>query len=237
MDESKIKEFLIDLEKFIAKKINIDSSVENSINCCNMFDDNRMYEDEEKLLSLVLSSRNKSTSRKINTTTTVQGDSLEDLMKSLFGRVKFIDDVRITNRDLSIGQVDLQLTPIDDIAYKILGLINDQPLGMIGECKNYAPSNKIKKEEIEKTCWRACKSGSLSFFLGQEFTSGSLKEIEDFNLHKSDICKKNSGVFIVPLNLEMIKSVIEKKINFCYFIKWAIHRSKSHNLTPYLRDS
>ena len=108
-------------------------------------------------------------------------------------------------------------------------------LGLIGECKNY--TKKVGKEEIEKNCWRCCKSGFLSFFIGSQFTTGALDEVDEFNLHKDSICKKNCGVFIVPLNLEMIKIIIENKINFCYFIKWAIQRAKSHNITHHFRGT
>ncbi|MBV6626908.1 MAG: hypothetical protein KI793_28880 [Rivularia sp. (in: Bacteria)] len=227
MNSDKKDIFINDLKNFVSRQQAINLSLKDSINCCNMFDSENMYDEEEKLILLVLSKNSKNT--------TQQGDSLETLMKSLFRRVKFIDDVQITNRDLPIGQIDLQLTPIDDIAYKVLGLINEEPCGLIGECKNYKSSNKVEREEIEKTCWRACKSGSLSFFIAPNFTSGALKEVEEFNQYKADICKKHCGIFIVPINLEMIQAVISHKINFCYFIKWAIHRSKSHNITPHLR--
>lgn len=229
MDEAKKEVFLKDLKQFISKRKAVESTIESSINCSNMFDDEKLYEDEERLMSLALSTCNKSTTK--------QGDSLEDLMKALFGRVKIIDSVKVTNRDIAIGQIDLQLTPIDEQVYNIWGLIPDRPLGIIGECKNYGSNNKVGREEIEKTCWRACKSGFLSFFIGPKFTSGALNEINEFNLYKADICKKHCGIFVVPLNLEMIQIVVENKINFCYFIMWAIHRSKSHSITSHLRDS
>lgn len=231
MDDNKKEIFLNELKRFVERQIYIQSKVQDSINCCNMFDDEKMYDNEENLISLVDSTRSKYSTAK----TTEQGDALENLMKALFNRVKFIDSIEITNRDTAIGQIDLQLTPIDERAYDILGLMNDKPVGIIGECKNYSSNSKVKREEIEKTCWRACKSGSLSFFIGPRFTSGALDEVDEFNLYKADICRKHCGVFIVPLNLEMIKIIIENKINFCYFIMWAIHRSKSNNITSHLR--
>lgn len=227
MNESKQKIFINDLKKFIARKMDLESSIKDSMNCCSMFDNEKIYENEEKLMSLVTSTR----SNKKNTTE--QGDSLEYLMKALFGRVKFIDNVEVTNRDIAIGQIDLQLNPIDERAYDVLGLVSNKPLGLIGECKNYTA--KVGKEEIEKICWRCCKSGFLSFFIGSQFTAGALDEVDEFNLYKENICKKHCGVFVVPLNLEMIKIIIEEKINFCYFIQWAIQRAKSHNLTHHLR--
>ncbi len=225
MNENKKIIFLEELQQFISKREGIEAHFKDSLNCCNMFDNENIYEEEKQLISLVMSTR--------KGRTTEQGDSLENLMKSLFGRVKFIDSVKVTNTNIAIGQIDLQLNPIDEQAYNIWGLIPDRP-GLIGECKNYSNS-KVEREEIEKSCWRSCKSGSLSFFIGPQFTSGALDEVDEFNLYKDNICKKHCGVFIVPLNLDMIEIVIENKINFCYFIQWAIHCSKNHRITSILR--
>lgn len=99
--------------RFISKRKGLESSVSNSINCSNMFDEQQMYQEEEKLLLSVLSTHNKSTVE--------QGDSLEKLIKFLFERIKLINSIEVTNRDIAIGQIDLQFNTVDEQAYNILG--------------------------------------------------------------------------------------------------------------------
>ena len=76
MNQTKEKIFLKDLIKFTSKKKDLELSINNSINCSNMFNERQMYEEEEKLLSSVLSTGTRSTVE--------QGDSLENLTKLLF---------------------------------------------------------------------------------------------------------------------------------------------------------
>jgi len=228
MKEDNKKRLVDDLKLFIENKQYYESKQANAVNCNNMFDMGKLYENESQLINSVFSTTNQNT--------TEQGNSLENLMKALFGRIKFLNQVAVTNRDTVIGQIDLQITPIDQTAYDILGLI-ERPQGIIGECKNYKSnkSNTVEKEEIEKMCWRCCKSGNLGFFIGPKFTSGALQEINEFNLYKESICKKHVGILIVPLNLEIIKFIVENKINFCYFITWSIFKSRDNSITSYFK--
>lgn len=229
MDAKKENIFLADLNQYIRTVKNVEALEKNSLTCSDVFDGNEMYEPEEKLLQKVLDK---------HTTTTEQGDSLELLMKSLFERIKFIDSVKVTNRDITIGQIDLQLRLVGEIGYKILGLVPpNNPLGLIGECKNFSSGDKIGREDIEKMCWRSGKSGFLSFYISRSFTSGALNEIAEFNLHKENVLKKHHGVYIAPISLDMVKLVIEKKINFCHFVKWLIHCSMTHSIATHLRDA
>lgn len=229
MNEKKKEVFLQELKCTISRMESIESHDENSVGCKDLFNGEEMYDEEEKLFLQVTSSHKN---------TTEQGDALENLLKKLFNRIQFLDCVAVTNKDIAIGQIDLQLNVISDRAYKFLGLIDESPLGLMGECKNYGFNKKVPKDDIEKICWRCCKSGFLSFFIGANFTSGALNEIDTFNLNKRDFCVKNHGVYIVPIDLEMLQVVIENKINFCYFVKWLVNRAYSNSqITSHLRSS
>lgn len=175
-----------------------------------MFDLKDNYREEKEILSKI----------KVGnySTTTTQGDLLERLLKSLFGRIALISSFSVTNRDTFLGQIDISLIAIDELIYELWGLIEDCPSYSIGECKNYK-SEKVSRTEIEKSCWRAGKGGALSFFIGKDFTKDATKEIGCFNTIKETIFVKSKGVYIVPFTVDMMDVVISNDLNFCYFIR------------------
>jgi hypothetical protein len=217
--------FLEDLCSFIQKEESL--SRRDQLTCANCFENIDNYSKEKSLISIVKSNDFSNTSQK--------GDALENLMKSLFNKVSLIASTEKTNKPTAIGQIDLLLTPLRSNLYDIWGLASEKPKGIIGECKNYSKAkdqNKISKQEIEKSCWRACKSGCLSFFVGPEYTEDARLEVAYYNNHKHLLCTNHTGALLVPISLPMIEIVIESNINFCYFIYWAI--MKSQGVAPIL---
>jgi hypothetical protein len=211
--------FLKDLSSFIQKDEKL--SRRDQLTCANCFENINCYDKERDLISIVKSDDFSNTLEK--------GNALEDLMKSLFNMVSLINSTEVTNKSTAIGQIDLLLTPLRSNLYDIWGLASEKPKGIIGECKNYTKvkqQNKISKQEIEKSCWRACKSGSLSFFIGPEYTEDARLEVAYYNNHKHLLCTNHTGALLVPISLPMIELVIENNINFCYFIYWSIMKSR-----------
>lgn len=214
MDENK---FLLDIQNYINKRIDFDRQKNNSMNCNNCFSCNDKYKDEIKIVHQINSKNFKNT--------TEQGNLLEDLVKNLFSRITLITSLSVTNKDTALGQIDINLIPIDETIYEIWGMINDSPLCLIGECKNYN-SDKVGRSEIEKMCWRTSKGQALSFFIAPSYTKEAIEEISDFNLYKQSILKKSKGVYIIPLTLKMLEIIVNHNLNFCYFIRWAIETTK-----------
>jgi hypothetical protein len=217
--------FLKDLNSFIEKDKNL--SIRDQLTCSNCFENTDDYSEEKALISVIKSNNFSSTSQK--------GDALEKLMKSLFNTVSLIASTEVTNKYTAIGQIDLLLTPLRSNLYDIWGLASEKPKGIVGECKNYTKvknQNKISKQEIEKSCWRACKSGCLSFFIGPEYTKDALSEVAYYNNNKHLLCTNHTGALLVPISLPMIEIIIENNINFCYFIYWAV--MKSQGVAPIL---
>lgn len=217
--------FLLDIQEFITKSIQNDQRKINCLTCNNIFKCEDNYATERGILAEI-----KAWS---SSTTKTQGDLLEDLLKSLFGRISLITSLSVTNRDTFLGQIDVNLITIDEIIYEIWGLRGDCPSSLIGECKNYK-SAKVSRPEIEKSCWRAGKGGSLSFFIGAHFSEDAVKEIGYFNAHKESIFVKSKGVYIIPLTIDMLDVIISNNLNFCYFIRWSIQTSKIMAIANYL---
>jgi hypothetical protein len=208
--------FLREIYSFIEKSKALEL-IENELTCENIFENSNSYTPEKIILDKIFSTEFKNSKD--------QGDTLEALVKSLFGRIVLIHNVQITNKDTALGQIDILLVPLRDNIYDVWGLTTEKPKGMIGECKNYS-QKKVDRPEIEKTCWRACKGGCLSFFIGFGYTDDAVQEISEFNLGKEFLCTNHKGAYIVPLTLYMLQEIIENNINFCYFIKWAINTSR-----------
>jgi hypothetical protein len=211
-----------DVSKFIKKVEN--SAQKNQLTCGNCFQNLDDYK-EEKILFDRIKIGNFSNTKE-------QGDALEELVKLMFSRIDLVESVTITTKETAIGQIDIILIPLRDNLYDIWGINGEYPRGIIGECKNYTKKiqdNKVSKSEIEKSCWRACKSGCLSFFIGSEYTRDAINEIGEYNNYKHLLCSNHKGAWIVPLKLSMIETIIDNNINFCYFIQWAISMSKVIN--------
>jgi len=218
------EKFLTDLNSYIRK---ISSHQKNQVNCGNIFDNSNSYSSEKAYLDRIKASD--------FSTTKEQGDLLEELVKSLFSRIDLIHSVEITNRDITLGQIDIQLIPVVDTIYDVWGLLKEQPSGIIGECKNYSKKKQpVGRPEIEKTCWRSCKGGCLSFFIGYAFTEDAIKEVGYFNSEKKSLCCKHSGTYVILITVPMLEVIVENQINFCYFIKWAIAMSSLMNIAGYL---
>lgn len=216
---------LTDIDIFIKKSEA--SCFRDAITCKNVFKNADFYAIENELLDKILTGNFSNTKE--------QGDSLENLVKLLFGKIQLIHSIEITNKDIALGQIDIQLVPIDDALFEIWGLHKQIPEGIIGECKNYSKKKEaIGRPEIEKICWRTCKGGCLSFFIAYGYTEDAIKEISFFNSHKKSLCYKHEGALIVPLTVSMFELVIQNQINFCYFVKWAISTSKMMNIANYL---
>jgi hypothetical protein len=214
MDENK---FLVDIQDYINKRINFDTQKNNSMNCNNCFCGDDEYKTEKEIFQKIKS--------KDFRHTTEQGNLLEDLVKNLFARITLINSLSVTNKDTALGQIDINLIPIDETIYEIWGMIGDFPSCLIGECKNYK-SDKVGRPEIEKMCWRTSKGQALSFFIAQSYTQEAIEEMNYFNLSKESILKKSQGVYIVLLTLKMLEIIIYNNLNFCYFIRWAIETTK-----------
>jgi len=219
------KKFIEDLRTSIVKTKSYETL--GATTCETIFSNDDNYSIEKKLLSEI-DSRNFSTTKD-------QGDALENLIKNLFNRIQLLDSITITKKDTALGQLDLQIATISDYIYDVLGMSRDKPDVdyIIGECKNY--KDPVGREEIERVCWRASKGSCLAFFISTEFTQPAIDEIKYFNMNKEKILIKAKGVYIIPLSIAMIKSVVENNINFCYFIKWAISHSKLMSIVNYLK--
>lgn len=211
--------FLVDINSYIEKSSKLDSVVANPLSCNNSFNFDDRYTLEKQHIKDIFEGN--------HSNTTEQGNLLENLAGALFNRIDLVSSFSCNNRDTTLGQIDINLIPIDNRLFDIWGMANDYPKGIIGECKNYS-TNKVSRPEIEKTCWRACKGRSLSFFVGKEYTQDAVREVCIFNSQRGSIFKDYSGVFVVPFTLEMIRIVIENELNFAYFIKWAITSSKNN---------
>lgn len=222
MDENK---FLVDIHDYINKRIDFDRQKNNSMNCNNCFSCDDEYKAEKEIFQKIKSNDFQHT--------TEQGNLLENLVKSLFSRITLISSLSATNKDTALGQIDINLIPIDETIYEIWGMINDSPSCLIGECKNYK-SDKVAKSEIEKMCWRTSKGQALSFFIAPSYTKEAIEEISDFNLYKESILIKSKGVYLVPLTLKMLEIIVDNNLNFCYFIRWAIESSKKMAISNYL---
>ena len=215
MDENK---FLLDIRDYISKSINFDKKQKNSMNCDNCFCFNDNYTEEKEILSQIKSGNFQNT--------TEQGNLLENLLKNLFNRFELISSFSVTNRDTALGQIDINLTPIDETIYDIWKMIGDYPYCLIGECKNKLKSKPVEREEIEKMCWRTSKAQALNFFIGSSYTQPAIKEIGEFHSCKESILKKSEGVYIIPITISMLDIFISNNLNFCYFIRWAIETTK-----------
>ena len=213
MDKS---QFIEEISNFIEKEKNLE--LKNELTCDNIFKNSDLYIQEKKLLNQIAAGLFK--------TTKEQGDALEAVIKSLFKRINLIHNVEVTTKETAIGQIDIVLIPLRENIYDVLGLSFEKPKGLIGECKNYI-KNKVSRPEIEKSCWRACKGGCLSFFIGVGYTDDAITEISEYNINKEYLCTKHTGAYIVPLSIDMIQEIVNNDINFCYFIKWAINVSKN----------
>jgi len=214
MDEDK---FLIDIKDYINKRIDFDIQKKDFMNCNNCFSCDDEYKLEKEIIQKIKS--------KDFQNTTEQGNLLENLVKSLFKRITLISSLSVTNKDTALGQIDINLIPIDETIYEIWGMIGDFPSCLIGECKNYK-SEKVGRSEIEKMCWRTSKGQALSFFIAPSYTKEAIEEISYFNLSKESILKKSQGVYLVPLTLKMLEIIVYNNLNFCYFIRWAIETTK-----------
>lgn len=216
--------FLIDFQDYLEKAIAQDNSSNNAVNCGNSYKAHDHSEEKEVL-------------RKIREEdygpTTEQGDLLELLLKKLFNRITLISSVSITNKDSILGQIDVKIITLDETFYDVLGLIQDYPLSLIGECKNYK-KERVSRPEIEKMCWRSCKGRALSFFIGNGYKQTAIKEVEDFNLNKERILKDCRGVYIVPITLDMVDTVVSNELNFFYFIRWALRATRENGISSYL---
>lgn len=229
MNKSELVSLLLqDITSYINKLKQFDESQNNLLTCDNCFVNNDNYQSEKEILKKIMMQDFANTKEK--------GDALENLVKSLFEKISLVNNVKVTSKDISLGQTDIQLVPVDDKLYKIWGIKDRDcfPESMIGECKNYN-TQKVGREEIEKICWRTCKGGCLSFFIGFEFTQDALKEIADFNQYKNDLCVKGKRALIVPITVFMLETVINNKLNFCYFIRWAIQYSRNMNIANYIQ--
>jgi hypothetical protein len=220
MQTTQVKDFVDSLKEFVQKNEKI--SHRDQLTCENCFENVDNYKEEKELLAKIKAG--------VFENPTDQGNALERLIKSLFNKITLINSVKITNKETALGQIDIILIPLCGNLYDVWGLIGESPQGVIGECKNYGQNkskNKVSRPEIEKSCWRACKGGCLSFFIGHEYTQDAIAEVAEYNSNKNLLCTKCQGAYIVPLKLYMIEAVVENDINFCYFIKWAIATSKT----------
>lgn len=200
----------------------------NTLTCDNAFENLDLYAPENEAHAAIR--------KGTFSNTTEQGNALESLIKALFSRIQLVHSVTVTNREIALGQIDIQLIPIDNAAlFELWGLSGEHPKSVIGECKNYSKNQApTGKPEIEKTCWRTCKGECLSFFIGHGYTQDAVREISFFNTYKNSLLNNHKGALIVPLTLPMLETVIENQVNFCYFIRWAIAMSKGMNIANYL---
>lgn len=224
MDKDKL---LDEINIYINKHKKIQGKQKDVLNCDNVFDTTNLYDEEKKYLDKISNGSFANTKE--------QGDLLELLVKCLFQRIDLLQSVIITNKDMAIGQIDVQLIPVQEYIYDVWGMIKEKPECIIGECKNYSKKkDPVGRPEIEKMCWRSCKGGCLSFFIGYGYTEEAVDEISYFNNNKSSLFYRHQGVFIIPLTLPMLEVVINNKVNFCYFLKWSIDMSRKMNIANYL---
>ena len=223
MDRDK---FLVEITEYIRKSVNLDSRKTDSMTCNNCFDCSDGYVKEKDIINKIKTG--------IYSSTTDQGNALEELLKSLFDRIDLIHSFNVTNKGTALGQIDISLIPLDNTLYEILGMTDDYPSCLIGECKNYKNPKKVTREDIEKTCWRVSKGKGLSFFIGNAYTQKALEEASEFNLYRESILRECKGVYIVPITFLMIEVVVKNNLNFCYFIRWAIQSSKQMAIMNYL---
>ena len=99
----------------------------------------------------------------------------------MFNRFSLISSFSVTNRDTALGQIDINLIPIDETIYDIWKMTRDYPCCLIGECKNYK-SDKVARPEIEKMCWRVSKGQALGFFIAPSYKQTAIQEIDEFHL-------------------------------------------------------
>lgn len=217
--------FLRDIQDFVKKSTENDALKKDVLTCNNIFKFDDKY-DKEKEILLKIRSGNYST-------TTEQGNLLEELLKSLFGKISLISSLSVTNKDTGLGQIDINLLTVDETIFDVWGMVGDHPDCMIGECKNYTTAG-VARPEIEKTCWRAGKGRALSFFISKSYKLPAVEEISDFNLCKQTFLKNSQGVYIIPITIDMLDVIISNDINFCYFIRWAILSSKKMAIANYL---
>lgn len=220
------EKFLVEITKYISKSVNLDNRKIDSLNCNNCFDCTDRYTKEKDLINKIKTG--------IYSNTKDQGDALEELLKSLFDRIDLLHSFDVTNKDTALGQIDISLIPLDNTLYEILGMTEDFPSCLIGECKNYKDPQKVGREDIEKTCWRVSKGKGLSFFIGNAYTQKAIEEANEFNLYRESILKESKGVYIVPITFSMIEVIVENDLNFCYFIRWAVQSSKKMAIANYL---
>lgn len=218
--------FLEDLNGFIQK---VKLSEGDSTTCEKIFSNSDSYLNEKKYL-LEISSGQFSTTKD-------RGDALENLVRSIFNKIDLLDSISLSRKQTILGQIDLQLVTIEDYIYDVWGMARDKPNAeyIIGECKNY--TDPVGRPEIERICWRAIKGCCLAFFIATNYTQDAIDEIGYFNLNRSNLLCKHSGIYIIPLSLSMIEAVVENDINFCYFMKWAIKYSKMMSIANYLKLS
>ena len=226
IDPAYKQKFIEDLRSFIKKEKLVEK---DSTTCETVFSNSDNYS-REKIFCEELFSNNFITSKN-------RGDALEHLVHSLFERIDLLHTVSITRKQTALGQLDLQLVTVKDYIYDLWDMFHEKPESeyIIGECKNY--TNPVGRPEIERICWRASKGGCLSFFIATEYTEDAIDEVAYFNMNKNHIISKHRGVYIVPLSLSMINTVVEQNINFCYFVKWAIKASKIMSISNYLKLS
>lgn len=169
---------------------------------------------------------------------TEQGNLLENFMKTFFSRIVVFKPSIKSNSRTFIGQIDISLTPVSESVFSVFNTPKTQPTGIIGECKNYIKGeksdNRVGKTEIEKICWRACKTGFLCFYIGSEYTLDAKQEIGYFNAEKSGICMRHKSSLIVPLTVSLIESVVENNINLAYLLKWSINASQNFTIDNYI---
>lgn len=207
-----------------------ESLASHSVGCGDIFDSDNLYVDESDYIKIVLAPAN---------STTQQGDSLEELIKRFFRRVKLVHTVNTTNKEISLGQIDIQITPMNEMLYDLLGIPQSpKPQFIMGECKNYQSSHnkKIPKEDVEKSCWRTLKGNCITFLFGYGYTQDALDEIGYYNSHVSTLCPGSKNSRVVPITISMLECIIDRKINFCYFLRWSIEMSRQMSINNYIRD-
>lgn len=217
--ESEIKKkdlFLSQLQTFLKKEAAYSKRLNEVASCSDFFNNEDGYEKERRLLQ---------ENKQSNLSSNRRGEILEEIVFSLFNRVEILEVLNRNKAQTLIGQIDLQALVIHESAYDILGL-RPRPKSdlIIGECKNLR-NKSVELENIEKACWRSCKSTSLQFFIGTKYTTEAINEVKHFNSCKEMIFVDSKGVWIIPITIDMIEVVIENNINFLSFLKWSIKHS------------
>jgi hypothetical protein len=216
--------FLLDLNSFIEK---IQSRKYESTTCDDVFGNSDSYQREKIYLGEINANK--------FTTSTDRGNALENLVKCLFSRIDVLTSVSVTRKKTTLGQIDIQISTIQDFIYDIWGMSIDKPevTYIIGECKNY--TKPVGKDEIERICWRASKGRCLTFFIATQYTEDATDEIGHFNSNRHSILINHKGVYVIPISISMIEIIVEHNINFCYFLRWAISNSKMMSINNYLK--